>query len=99
MNLSDVKAQLENNPSRELVIEILNQGDNFSPLIRATAYMWVQSLSEEQFMGLSKLAVKAIEYLENRDFLGLEKFLESAGVPAPFLTVIKSYAGHFDPIQ
>lgn len=93
--LAEVKITLQENPSREFLIEVMSNGVNLSPIVRAMAFAWVSGMSEKDVIRISKIAVRAIEYIEHEDFEGLQMFMDAMGVPGKFIEIVAKYVQHY----
>jgi hypothetical protein len=90
--LSDLKRSLTDNPTRELLVELLQAGDNINPMMKMVAYSGLMRLSDVEIVKISNMALHALNCLETGDLPGLQNYFDRLGVPSPISSIIISYA-------
>lgn len=93
MNLSELRKVLLNNPSKELLVEVIGSS-NVPPALKATVFLGLQTMKPEQIAKFSKVAAIALQYVEQGNIDGLTDLCKRTGIPDPIITVIKSYASN-----
>lgn len=95
MNAQDLD-QIDNllitNPSRELLIEIAQNGINLPSFAKAAVMIAIQTMTEEQIKTYAEVAHNALVFVKNKDMEGLTGYLGKVGIPAPMLQVLRNYA-------
>jgi hypothetical protein len=94
MNLAQLRVQLMTNPSRELLIELLNSGTVSNPVLKVMAFTGIQTMSDKDIRRMSNLAAGAIVYMEKKDPEGLSEYLGKVGVPPQLAMMIRNYASN-----
>jgi hypothetical protein len=94
MNLSQIKHELINHPSREFLTEIVNGAEGLPALVKSMVYVSISGLSDADLSRFSKIGAAAIQYIENNDPEGLKSMLVKLQVPEPFIGMINQYAAN-----
>lgn len=93
--LLDMKKVLLNNPTKETLVEIVNNAQFPNLLIKSMVFLAINQMKSEEVIRFSKVAVAAIQYIEKGDTEGLNNLCLKTGIPAPIISIINSYAANY----
>jgi hypothetical protein len=88
----DIRAGL-NDPSkaRETMIMFMSEAKGINDFVRATLFVFLNSMNAAQIAGLSVVLSEASVYIQNNDIDGLILFLQSKNIPPQIIDIVKSY--------
>lgn len=95
VSLSALREVLTNQPSKELLVEIVNNAQFPNPVIKMMLFTAMQTMKQEDVIKFSKIAVVAIQYIETGNMEGLKELCARTGIPAPIAAIINGYASNY----
>ncbi len=90
LDINGVRSILERH-DRTGLIEIISGGAALPGVVKAAAYVYIQSMDAARFNEVCSKGLEAVGYIQTGDIDGLKSFSEKNGVPAEIINLISVY--------
>lgn len=96
MNMDDLieidKKLSSGEASRDLLIEIVNNGLALPVCFKTMAYVFIMQMSQAQIQEYANYAHEALGFVIKKDLDGLTNYLKDLGIPGSMVGILQRYA-------